>query len=105
MKAKVGLTSNAVSTLSPPGDCTGEQHRTLQDVVDAACKVPRRCNATQDCTALRLYYNKNFTYTNARDAINITCFRGGDDGHRTASEDALRAATRCAEPIMTKKCH
>jgi len=31
----------------------------------------------------------------ARAAINFRCFRGGDEGHRTAWEEAYKTADKC----------
>lgn len=88
----------------PPGDCTTEQHRALQDAVDAACKIPRRCDGTQDCATLLANYNKNIACADARDTINITCFRGGNRGHRQAAQDARNAAQRCSMLMVSKRC-
>ena len=87
-----------------PGNCTPEQHRTLQNAVDAACKIPRRCDGTQDCATLQSNHGKNLACAAARDDINITCFGGGDAGHRQAADDARRAAQRCSVLMVTKKC-
>lgn len=86
------------------GDCTPEQHRNLQTAVDAACKIPRRCDGGQDCATLQSNHGKNIACAGARDTINLTCFRGGDDGHRQAADDARRAAQRCSALMVTKKC-
>jgi putative RNase toxin 16 of polymorphic toxin system len=90
--------------IPPPGDCTAEQHRTLQNAVDAACKISRRCDGTQDCATLQSNHGKNLACADARDTINITCFRGGNDGHRQAADDARRAAARCSSLLVSKKC-
>ena len=87
-----------------PGDCTPEQHRSLQDAVDAACKIPRRCDGGQDCATLQSNHGKNLACAGARDTINVTCFRGGNPGHRQAADDARRAAQRCSVLMVTKKC-
>jgi type VI secretion system secreted protein VgrG len=87
-----------------PGNCTPEQHRTLQNAVDAACKIPRRCDGNQDCATLLSNHGKNLACAAARDDINITCFGGGDAGHRQAADDARRAAQRCSTLMVTKKC-
>src|SRR5687767_7680633 len=86
----------AQSTPADPGACTEVQHRALQDAVDAACKIPRRCSGLQSCSELDSNYAKNIACADARDAINLTCYGGGDSGHRQAADDARRAAQRCA---------
>lgn len=95
---------DAVPIPSPPGDCPQEQHSALQNAVNAACKVPRRCDTTQDCATLRLNHNRNLACARARDAINKTCFRGGDSVHRKEVENAYATAARCAELIKSRKC-
>jgi hypothetical protein len=87
-----------------PGTCTPEQHRALQDAVDAACKIPRRCDGSQDCATLQSNTDKNIACAAARDTINVTCFGGGDPGHRQAADDARRAAQRCSILLLTKNC-
>jgi type VI secretion system secreted protein VgrG len=92
------------ATAAGPGTCTAERHRALQDAVDAACKIPRRCDGTQDCATLQSNADKNLVCAAARDAINVECFGGGDPGHRQAADDARRAAQRCTIILATKKC-
>ncbi|HYV43975.1 MAG TPA: hypothetical protein VFA20_03895 [Myxococcaceae bacterium] len=88
-----------------PGDCTAEQHRALQDAVDAACKGPaRKCIETQDCATLRRNHDQNVVCVRARETINTTCFRGGDFVHRVKLDDERRAVANCARLIDEKKC-
>jgi len=88
-----------------PGDCTAEQHRALQDAVNAACKgPPRKCNKTQDCATLRRNYEQNLTCVHAREKINSTCFRGGDLTQRVKLEEERKPAADCAKLIDEKKC-
>ena len=94
----------AAQDLPPPGDCTAAEHRALQDAVDAACKIPRRCSGAQNCGTLLSNYNKNVACADARDAINATCFRGGNPGHRMAAQEARNAAQRCSVLMVTKRC-
>jgi type VI secretion system secreted protein VgrG len=104
-----GLAFFLVAGASPalaqaPGNCTSERHRFLQDAVDAACKIPRRCDGGQDCATLQSNYGKNQACASARDAINVECFGGGDAGHRQAADDARRAAARCSALMVSKRC-
>jgi hypothetical protein len=46
----------------------------------------------------------NIACLRARETINTTCFRGGDDDHRTQLENERRAAVNCAKLIDAKKC-
>jgi hypothetical protein len=94
----------AAVDLPPPGDCTPEQHRALQDDVDAKCSVPRRCDRTQDCATLQSNYDKLLACASARDTINVTCFRGGNPTHREAADNERRGAQRCSMIMVSKKC-
>ena len=78
------------------GDCTSTQHATLQAAVTAACKTgSRACKGNQDCSTLSANLAKNQACASARDAINNTCFKGGDAGHKTAANEARNAAKKC----------
>lgn len=85
------------------GDCTAEQHRTLQDEVDQACKRPRACIGNMECPELRDNLRKNQECYNARKAINDTCYRGGDEGHKQALAEAQNAINNCLD-FITKNC-
>jgi RHS repeat-associated protein len=97
-------TGQSSGRLAPPGKCTQTQHRRLQDEVDAACKIQRRCDPSQDCPELHENYYKNIRCAQARDEINNTCFAGGDAGHRQAANDARNAAKRCIVIMQQKGC-
>lgn len=44
---------SAAEPISPPGDCTEEQHRTLKQEVGRACKATSmKCYEHQDCATL-----------------------------------------------------
>jgi hypothetical protein len=94
----------AAAPSPPPGNCSPDQHRTLQDAVDAACKIPRRCDLTQDCATLLSNHRKNLACASARNTVNVICFEGGDSGHRRAAAEALNAAQRCISLMISKKC-
>ena len=88
----------------PQGDCTPEQHRSLQNQVNSECKVGKRaCNRLQDCMILLENLAKNQRCADARGSINNTCFRGGDEAHRRALTDALNAAANCSK-IIDEQC-
>jgi type VI secretion system secreted protein VgrG len=99
-----GTSGQSAGRLAPPGKCTAAQHRRLQDEVDAACKIPRRCDPGQSCPELLDNYYKNIRCAQARDEINNTCFGGGDAGHRQAANDARNAAKRCVAVMQMKNC-
>jgi len=100
----LGAAAAAAQDLPPPGDCTTEQHRTLQNAVDAACSVPRSCDASQSCATLQVNYDQLIACATARDTINSTCFRGGNTGHREAARNERNGAQRCSAIMVAKKC-
>lgn len=66
----------APTKMEPPGDCTKEKHRALQEAVDKACKRQKmRCTQDQDCMTLEtnLMYFEDCIL--ARRAIMDQCFR------------------------------
>lgn len=88
---------------NPCGDCTPAQHAVLQGAVTAACKTgARACNPTQDSDTLKANLAMNLACAAARDAVNKTCYKGGDPGHKQAADDARRAAQKCADLIAQK---
>ncbi len=91
-------------SISPPGNCSATQHRILQDAVNVACKVKRRCDPSQACETLKNNYYLNLRCAQARDEINNTCFGGGNAGHRQAADDARSAAKRCLTLSQQKNC-
>ena len=104
MLAGLLASAAAAQDLPPPGTCTPEQHRTLQNAVDAACGVPRSCNATQSCATLQTNYDQFIACATARETINNTCFGGGNVGHREAARNERRGAQNCATIMVAKKC-
>jgi hypothetical protein len=88
--------------MAPPGDCTPEQHRKLQDDVNNKCKSEKRsCKGVRDCATLLENTRKNWDCAVARELVAKMCFRGGDDGHRQAILDALNAAAYCESQFNT----
>jgi hypothetical protein len=90
--------------MKPPGDCTKERHRELQDDVDDKCsRLPRGCTEDMDCRQLERNRFRNERCARARDRINNECFKGGDPGHKAAALAAWRAAENCRE-LYRRKC-
>ena len=78
------------------GDCSKAEQAALQAAVTAACKTGKRaCNKSQDCPTLIANRAKNNACKAARQAINRRCYKGGDAGHRTAAQQAGKAAKKC----------
>jgi RHS repeat-associated protein len=84
--------------------CNPTQKTALQATVNLACKQSGKmaCNPTQDVPTLKANMAKNLACAAAREAINATCFKGGDTGHQQAAANALKAASICAALIAAK---
>ena len=86
------------------GDCTPEQHRSLQNAVDEICGSDRKCTPQElTCDDLKIRLDLNNRCAAARDEINNTCYKGGNKGHRQAADQARRAAQKCADR-MSREC-
>ncbi len=91
-------------SLKPPGDCTKEVFRTLNQAVGTACKSqPMRCDEDMDCPTLLARWDQFERCIQARNALMTQCFRGGDDSHKAKLADYTSGQTRCLE-LIQKKC-
>ena len=87
----------------PPGDCTPEEHRTLQQNVKTHCKGTAGLGCDPDkypkmeCSEIKKRFQNQHKCFFARREINVRCFRGGNEGHEQAEDDAGRAAAKCAK--------
>ena len=76
----------------------------LQAAVNLSCKVgKRKCLPGDSCFTMKRKKLQSQACALARDAINKACFGGGNKGHRTAADQARRAAEKCAEKIKNCK--
>jgi YD repeat-containing protein len=88
----------------PPGDCTPEQHSSLQSQVDFECGQTsnlRRTCKTQGLTRAE-YFDRMIRNANcaaARNRINATCYRGGNPTHRNEERIATELYKECAEKV------
>ncbi|MBN8233368.1 hypothetical protein JYK02_38210 [Corallococcus macrosporus] len=95
--------------MSPPGDCTSIQHRELKRAVGLACKsVPFSCasfpNTGANCLELANRRNLGLACAAARQAINDTCFRGGDAAHIDELSKAFAAVATCECKLIANGC-
>jgi len=95
---------NICGCKDPCGDCTPIQHAGLQNAVNLACSGPSACKASQTCAELAANMATNLGCAAARNAINKTCYGGGDAGHREAAANATAAASKCALLMVAKGC-
>jgi hypothetical protein len=90
----------APAKMEPPGDCTKEKHRALQDEVNRACKGQKmKCTQNQDCVTLETNLMHFEDCIRARQAIMDQCFRGGDDDHRRELDRTREGYQRCKDLI------
>lgn len=92
--------------LTPPGNCKQWIHDTMQVNVKAWCDHAsgRSCAVTDSCDRLRQKIMRNQMCAAARRLINVTCYEGGDAGHRKAEREAGRAQATCNAFYVAKKC-
>lgn len=95
MAASKGRICIKAETPPPPGNCTEQQHRALQDRVDNACKSARACTANDSAGVLSAKIGQHSACIAARKKINDVCFRGGDSGHREAITNRVNAIAAC----------
>jgi hypothetical protein len=90
--------------LEPPGDCTRERWRALQDEVDRRCKtLPFSCREGESCAETKSKMRRAEKCAQARERINKECFRGGDPEHRRQAKNARTAQKRCRK-LIKKNC-
>ncbi len=93
-----------LSPLSPPGDCTLDEHKHLQSLVNKACKGPTRaCVPSDDCSQLVEKIDRTAKCIRARTTVNARCFRGGDAAHQNTIGQDVRSSMRCWE-LYNAKC-
>ena len=94
---------SATNPFPPPGDCGPDEHRRLQDQINEL-KGLGRCTVSMPWWQLaqREHYFRKLARLRAQ--INAQCFRGGDEGHQIAQNNATEAAQNCIEQ-MARKAH
>lgn len=97
------LLAAAVVSLMPPGDCTLDEHRILQNEVDRACDRVTSCTQNDDCPTIWQRIEFNAECIRARSIINARCFRGGNLGHIIALTNAVAALGNCWL-VWNRKC-
>ena len=96
---------HAQQGMSPPGDCTAEEHRRLKAEVGRACKsTSMKCAPEQDCVTLWKNLVQFQQCIAARRLVADRCFCGGDDSHLGELEGYQRGADACREYIALKRC-
>lgn len=104
-----GTTSASTSqTSAPPGDCTPEEHRALQDDVDAAkTDLPGKCNPwpIDNCYTLNVKTAAYLSLAIARSRINVRCFGGGNRTHQEQLASAWEIVGDCIVQCRAGGCY
>ena len=80
--------------IAPPGDCTPEQYAALVAAKTASCNAGPSCRTNDCATAIAALARLNDCVA-AREAVMVTCFRGGDQAHIDELASANRAVANC----------
>jgi type VI secretion system secreted protein VgrG len=84
----------------PPGNCTPEEHRDLQDRVENACGSAIACRGGDDIATLNRKIGAHSACIDARKRINDRCFGGGDEQHQRPIQERQGSIRRCQD-LMT----
>jgi len=82
----------------PPGDCDWGKYILLRAAVETAKAVVNalgRCTENDSCTVLATKIAAIAAEIAARVALDTTCFKGGDTGHRQQVQDKIMMLNRC----------
>lgn len=92
----------------PPGDCTPQQLATLQAAVNTYCHGTYSCKPFPkkgaNCADLGKLTETWRTCALARTAVNKTCFRGGNQGHRIQEITAYENLATCECKMAVNGC-
>ncbi len=89
---------------TPPGDCTWGRHSSLQSEVDRYCHPAPGCKGNWECPEIAAQMERTRRCIGARNTINSTCFRGGNDIHKQALQEAVNAEVNCQRFWAEKSC-
>ncbi|CAN91726.1 hypothetical protein sce1568 [Sorangium cellulosum So ce56] len=93
--------------MTPPGDCGWAQYLGLRGSVETAKAVVGMlgaCSARDNCLTLALKIAAITAEIASRIALDTTCFRGGDTGHRQQVQDKINMVNRCQQFFSTSGC-
>lgn len=91
----------------PPGDCDFATYLALRGAVEGAKALVSSlgaCAAGDSCIFLATRIAAITAEIAARLALDTTCFRGGDTGHRQQVQDKVNMLTRCYRFFETSDC-
>ncbi len=104
--APVEAPAQSVEDLKPPGLCTKERHRELQDAMEAAWSLVRKCSSPPD--TIEIMSEKVVGFRDAiiaRVKINNECFAGGNKTHKDQTTGLENGMAFCKDRIEAKRKH
>lgn len=93
--------------MTPPGDCGWGKYLILRGSVETAKAVVSTlggCSPGDSCLLLATKIAAIAAEIAARVALDSTCFRGGDEGHRRQVEDKVNMLNRCQRFFSGSNC-
>ena len=93
--------------MMPPGDCTSANYLLLRGSVETAKAVVSTlgaCSAGDSCLFLATKIAAISAEIAARVALDTTCFKGGDTGHRQQVQDKINMMNRCYRFFSGSNC-
>lgn len=93
--------------MTPPGDCGWGKYLILRGSVETAKAVVSTlgaCSAGDSCLFLAAKIAAITAEIAARVALDTTCFRGGDSGHRQQVQDKVNMMNRCYRFFNASNC-
>ncbi|KXF83033.1 eCIS core domain-containing protein [Enterovibrio coralii] len=93
--------------LAPPGDCSWGSYIPLRAAVVAAKQITNplgRCSGTDGCVLLAIKIAAMATEMTSRIALDTTCFRGGNKGHRERVCNLINSIVRCQRFFAGSNC-
>lgn len=93
--------------MSPPGDCDWSDYIPLRIAKETAVVVAEglgACAASDDCWRLAFKIAAFGAEIAAREAVAVTCFRGGDQGHIDQIANKVKALENCMALFTNSNC-
>jgi hypothetical protein len=108
----MGMANNVVQRwpgdgMVPPGDCRWATYLVLRGSVETAKAVVSNlgaCSAGDNCLTLAAKIAAITAEIAARVALDTTCFRGGNTGHRRQVQDKIDMMNRCYRFFSNSNC-
>jgi hypothetical protein len=91
----------------PPGDCSWVRYLLLRGSVETAKAVVSTlgaCSRGDNCLTLATKIAAITAEIAARVALDATCFKGGDTGHRQQVQDKISMMNRCYQFFSNSNC-